>query len=65
MLPNEFYYRQIKYTVKINDGNTDQDKSVPGSSVEKSVGKTNDGQTDQGKSVPGNTVDESCKYTKT
>ena len=65
MLPNEIYYRQIKSTVKINNGHTDQDKIVPGGSVEKSVDKINDGKTDQDKSVPGIPLDASCKYTIT
>ena len=65
MLPNELYYGQIKTVVKINDGQTDQDKSVLGSSVDESLVKTDEGQTDRDKGVPGNPIDESCKYTKT
>ena len=50
--------------VKIKDVQTDQDKSVPGNSVDESVIKTNVGQTDQDKSVLGNSVNVSRKYTK-
>jgi hypothetical protein len=62
MLPNEIHYHQIKTIVQTSDEQTDQGKSVTGSSVDESVVKTNEVPSDKDKSVSGNSVDKSCKY---